>query len=386
MTKARILIVEDEAIIAMETESQLQSFGYAVTSMVDTGEKAIAKAETDKPDLILMDIRIKGEMDGIQAAEEIRDRFDIPVIFVTAYLDGEKIERAKITMPFGYVLKPIQERDLKVTIEMALYVAKVDAKRRKTEEALRESEQKYRTLFDMESDALALIDQETGKMLEVNKRFLDLYGYGKDEVLTMKNTDFSAEVEKTREATKIEKTVAPLRWHKKKDGTVFPTEIVANAFNYQQRNVLIAAIRDITERKLVEDALENKTHDLGERVKELSCLYGISELVAKPDISLKEIFQGIVNLIPPSWQYPNITCARLTIDNQEFISENFKESIWMQTANVNVHNKQHGILEVFYLEKKTEIDEGPFLKEERKLINEIAERLGIIIKRIKAEG
>jgi len=130
MKKAKILIVEDEAIIAMEIESQLQGLGYEVTSIVDTGEKAIEKAEADKPDLMLMDIRIKGEMDGIDAAEIIRNRFGIPVIFSTAYLDESRIERAKITMPFGYVLKPIQERDLKVTLEMALYVAKVDKERR----------------------------------------------------------------------------------------------------------------------------------------------------------------------------------------------------------------------------------------------------------------
>jgi PAS domain S-box-containing protein len=140
MEKAKILIVEDEAIIAMEVESQLQSLGYEITSIVDTGEKAIKKAEEDEPDLILMDIRIKGEMDGIDTAEVIRNQFGIPVIFSTAYLDEERTERAKITMPFGYVLKPIQERDLKVTLEMALYVAKVDAERRIVEKKLQKSE------------------------------------------------------------------------------------------------------------------------------------------------------------------------------------------------------------------------------------------------------
>jgi PAS domain S-box-containing protein len=137
MEKARIQIVEDEAIIAMEIESQLQGLGYEVTSIVDTGEKTIEKADEDKPDLILMDIRIKGEMDGVDTAEVIRNRFGIPVIFSTAYLDQERIERAKITIPFGYVLKPIQERDLKVTIEMALYVSKVDAARKRVEDLLR---------------------------------------------------------------------------------------------------------------------------------------------------------------------------------------------------------------------------------------------------------
>ena len=136
MSKAGILIVEDEAIIAMEIESSLQNLGYEVTSVVNTGDKAIEKAEDDNPDLILMDIRIQGDKDGIDTAEIIRNKFGIPVIFSTAYLDQERIERAKITMPFGYVLKPIQERDLKVTLEMALYVAKVDGERRKTEDFL----------------------------------------------------------------------------------------------------------------------------------------------------------------------------------------------------------------------------------------------------------
>jgi PAS domain S-box-containing protein len=141
MEKAKILIVEDEAIIAMEIESQLQSLGYEVTSIVETGEKAIAKAEEDKPDLMLMDIRIKGEMDGIDTAEVIRNKFSIPVIFSSAYLDQERIERAKITMPFGYVLKPIQERDLRVTLEMALYIAKADVERKKVGEESQRSEE-----------------------------------------------------------------------------------------------------------------------------------------------------------------------------------------------------------------------------------------------------
>lgn len=141
MSKARILVVEDEVIIAMEIENSLKNLGYEVTAVVNTGNKAIHKAEVDKPDLILMDIRIQGDKDGIETAEIIRERFALPVIFSTAYLDEERIDRVKVTMPFGYVLKPIQERDLKVTLEMALYVAKVDAERRKAENELRRSEE-----------------------------------------------------------------------------------------------------------------------------------------------------------------------------------------------------------------------------------------------------
>jgi two-component system, response regulator PdtaR len=153
MKKATILLVEDEVIIAMEIKNRLQNLGYEVTSVVDTGEDAIKKAESDKPDLIIMDIRIHGEMDGIEAADIIRSRFGIPVIFSTACLDRERIERAKITIPFGYLLKPIQERDLKVTLEMALYVAKMDVERK-------ESEERLLTIYNSTSNYMCLLEVE----------------------------------------------------------------------------------------------------------------------------------------------------------------------------------------------------------------------------------
>jgi PAS domain S-box-containing protein len=185
MEKAKILIVEDEAIIAMEIESQLQSLGYEITSVVDTGEKAIKKAEVDKPDLILMDIRIKGEMDGIETAEEIRNQFGIPVIFSTAYLDGERIERAKITMPFGYVLKPIQERDLKVTLEMALYVAKVDFERRKIEDSLQLSEAQKDAILNGISVNIAFVDKNL-EILWANKTAANSVNQTPDELIGRK--------------------------------------------------------------------------------------------------------------------------------------------------------------------------------------------------------
>ena len=134
-----------------------------------------------------------------------------------------------------------------------------------------------------------------------------------------------------------------------------------------------------------EEMLRHHTHSLGERVKELNCLYSISGLVEMPDTSLKEIFQGTIDLIPPSWQYPEITCARLILEDQEFKTKNFKETIWSLTSDILVHGKPLGVFEVGYLEDKPEIDEGPFLKEARNLINAITERLGHIIELKQAE-
>jgi signal transduction histidine kinase/AmiR/NasT family two-component response regulator len=148
MNKAKILIVEDETIIAMEIESQLQSLGYEVTSIVDTGEKAIKKAEVDKPDLILMDINIKGNMDGISAADIIQSKFNTPIVFSTAYYDEDSLDRAKLTKPYGYILKPVQDKELKVTLDIALYTSKIEAKHKLAEASLKESEKLSRLLMD----------------------------------------------------------------------------------------------------------------------------------------------------------------------------------------------------------------------------------------------
>jgi len=132
------MIVEDEFVIAMETKNNLKNLGYEVTSIVDSGEKVIARIKEDIPDLILMDIRIKGEMDGIEVAELIRSDYDrsIPLIFVSAFAEDEKLERAKLVYPSGYLVKPVQARELKAIIEMALFAGKMVAQRIKTEKVL----------------------------------------------------------------------------------------------------------------------------------------------------------------------------------------------------------------------------------------------------------
>jgi len=121
MDNAKILVVEDENVVALEIKKRLMRLGYLVPSVAASGKEAISKAEGFLPDLILMDIRLKGEMDGIQAAQEIWTRFRIPVIYLTAHSDDETLKRAKQTEPYGYVLKPFEEEDLRAAIEMALY-------------------------------------------------------------------------------------------------------------------------------------------------------------------------------------------------------------------------------------------------------------------------
>ena len=160
----KILIVEDEVLIAADLESRLKSSGFKVAGRATSAERALEMIENVRPDLVLMDIVLKGEMDGIKAAEVVRDIWGVPVVFVTAYADARRLERAKLARPFGYVLKPFQDRDLQITIDMALYVATVEAERQKAEDATWESAKKFQALFHHMTDGFAyhqiLVDDE----------------------------------------------------------------------------------------------------------------------------------------------------------------------------------------------------------------------------------
>jgi two-component system, cell cycle sensor histidine kinase and response regulator CckA len=151
VTAARILIVEDEAVVALDLRTRLTRLGYFVIDSVGLGEVALKVAEKERPDLTLMDIRLRGEMDGIAAAEQIRTRLHLPVVFLTAHADDATVDRARVTEPFGYILKPFEERELRTMIEMALY--KHAAERR-----LRESERRFATTLASIGDGVIATD------------------------------------------------------------------------------------------------------------------------------------------------------------------------------------------------------------------------------------
>jgi PAS domain S-box-containing protein len=151
-----------------------------------------------------------------------------------------------------YVLKDRLFR-LGPAVKRALEEAEVNRARKQAEEALLESEEKYRQLFELGSDALFLIEIQTGEILDLNNTALEIYGYTREEALEMKNTNFSAEPDETRKATVESESWIPVRYHRKKDGTVFPTEISVCYFTLHGKQVCVAAIRDITERIQAEE-------------------------------------------------------------------------------------------------------------------------------------
>jgi len=183
MSNKRILIVEDEIIIAMEIADRLKSMGYAVLRIVSNGQMAIQSALKEKPDLILMDIMIQGDIDGIETASRIHAKSSIPVIYLTANADESTLERAKVSEAFGYLIKPFEERELNTTIEMALYKHKMEAK-------LRGSEERFKSLVENSSIGIFRLSTE-GRILHANPTFVSLLGFTKLSELVGKSiTDF----------------------------------------------------------------------------------------------------------------------------------------------------------------------------------------------------
>jgi len=169
---------------------------------------------------------------------------------------------------------------------------------------------------------------------------------------------------------------APIRW-------------VISSFrsfgNYLGKSAVLLTAQDITVRKHPEETLRQRTHDLGERIKELNTLFGLSKLVEDPSIDLDRILQGLVDILPPGWQYPEATCGRVVFENREFKTYNFRQTQWKQAAPIVVYGNVAGAIEVYYLNEKPSSYEGPFLAEERRLLNALAEQLARIAERIRAE-
>jgi PAS domain S-box-containing protein len=181
----RILIVEDEALVAEDLKEMLQGFGYEVPGIADTGEKAISLAEEYHPDLILMDINLAGKMDGITSGGEIRSRWGIPIIYVTAFATQAMIDRAKKTSPAGYILKPFNERQIQTAIEIALYNSVLEQK-------LRQHDATISTLINANANPFILIDAE-GRVLAVNEAVIKKSGKLREQILGSPFMDLQSE-------------------------------------------------------------------------------------------------------------------------------------------------------------------------------------------------
>jgi len=402
------MVVEDEGIIAQDIKNCLEGLGYIVPDVVFTGKEAILRAEELRPDLVLMDIVLKGEIDGIETAAEIRKKYNIPIVYLTAYEDDRTLKRAKMTEPLGYILKPFEERYLRSSIEMALYKHQMETKlkenerwlsailksvgdavivtdeygfikflnpvaetltgwaltevagkkvtevlvlldedtkepmqnpiervlaenivigrsnhtvliarsgrevsidhsssplrddkgrltgavliiqditeRKIAENALKESETKFRNLFDYATDAI-FVQSLNGRIISVNNQASKLLGYSKDELAKMKFSELINEniIDSTfmiYSSLKEKDNYQFETEYKRKDGTYVNVEISMRLIKLFDEEVVQLFVRDITERKLAQEKIDM----LAMAVK------GISECVSITDLEGKVIF------------------------------------------------------------------------------------------------
>jgi len=259
MSTVKILVVEDESIVAMDIKHRLESLDYQVPEIASSGEEAVEKASKTNPDLILMDIVLKGEMDGIDAAQLIKDRFDIPVVYLTAYSDEKTLKRAKITGPFGYIIKPFEDQELHSAIEVALYKHMMESK-------LKENEKWYYTILESIGDAVITADKE-GKVTFMNPVAQKVTGWSLEESLgkALKNVykiinedtkspiKISHLVDKNNTAYQLDPTLLIT-----KEGSTIPIHDTCSPIKDDKGNIngAVLVFQDIRERRKAEKERE----------------------------------------------------------------------------------------------------------------------------------
>jgi PAS domain S-box-containing protein len=320
MANANILVVEDEGIVAMDIQNRLKNLGYDIPAIVFSGKEAIKKAEETRPDLVLMDIRLKGDVDGIEAAEQIRARFDIPVVYLTALTDEDTLQRAKVTEPYGYIMKPFEERELHSTIETALYKHEMESK-------LKESERWLATTLRSIGDAVMATDKK-GLITLMNPVAEALTGWKQEETLGKDLTEvFNIINEQTRTLTESpvtrvirEGVVVGLANHSMliaKDGREIPIDDSAAPIRDGKGNItgVVLVFRDISERKRAE--------------KLRTVPYKIADAAIK-STSLKDLFQFIHTELSTIIDTRNFYIALYDADKEllsfpYYVDENYPE-------------------------------------------------------------
>jgi len=274
----------------------------------------------------------------------------------------------------------------------------LQAERERLEEAVEErtanlsrAERNVRGLMEAAPDALVAIDAR-GMMVKVNGEMQRMFGYTRDQLLGASVELIIPERFRERHLhgqrqyrhDSKRQTIAGDLFGRRADGSEFPVEIRVSGLESGQGLWIVGVIRDVSERVNAERVQQRLVHDLGERVKELTALHSVARILNESSPSA-DLLERIVELLPPAWQYPEVTQARVIVGSQEVASRDFRLTAWAQRACFETAHGQAGVLEVVYLEERPPAVEGPFLAEERRLIDSLAELLCSYFERRHAE-
>ena len=241
-----ILVVEDEEIIALDIKCQLEDMGYTVPATVSSGEEAITWAEKIQPDIVFMDVVLKGEMDGIVAAHTINEKFHIPVIFLTSFSDEDTIRRAKLSSPYGYITKPFENRSLRTAVEFALYKHSVDLKQRA-------AEQRYHAIMEHAACGIIVISL-ANKIIDLNLKAQKILGRDRSQLIDQHFMDFIPAVEKGYASLQMgklltQKIVGPNDGKVlMPNGAIHDIEFTAVYIDNEQEKFVFGILDDVTER------------------------------------------------------------------------------------------------------------------------------------------
>ncbi|KKL80445.1 hypothetical protein LCGC14_2004690 [marine sediment metagenome] len=349
MLKTRVLIVEDENIVAADIRDRLEHLGYDVVAHVTTGEGAVEKAGELHPDLVLMDIKLKGDMDGVEAAALISQERSIPVVYMTAYADETTLNRAKITDPFGYILKPFDERELHSTIEMATY-------RHKMERRVKDNERWLGTILRSIGDAVIATDTE-GLVTYLNplaERFLgilkeeavgrdlrDIFSVSDEDGQPLENPVLQA-IERASDVSMSGASLTHIQ------GYSLPIEYTASPIMDDKRSISgsVLVFRDISRRKRYEEDLRaamlssmaanrakseflaNMSHEIR---TPMNGVIGMTELLLKSDLSpsqtryaraIQRSAEALLVVINDILDFSKVEAGRLILEAEPFEMRN----------------------------------------------------------------
>ena len=388
-TPLRVLILEDSEDDALLLLRELRHRGYKPTwERVQTREAMKTALGQDTWDIILADYHMPRftAIDGLKVLRETG--LDIPFIVVSGTIGEDTAVEAMKTGASDYFMKnnltrlvPAIERELREAQERRER-NKLEYKVRERTAALLASEEKYRLLVENANEAILVI--QGGRIKFANSKAADFSGCSIGELVSRPMVEFICEPDRPAVEAYFNKITEELADKAlsfrsvNKQGKIGWAEANGAPIIWEAEPAILVFIADISERKQAEKALL-------ERVRELGCIADVSRLAEKPRISIEEFVQGAVSLLPPAWQYPEICCARITMDSKEFKTANFRETKWSQSADIKIDRKKFGVVTVCYLEEKPASEEGPFLKEERSVINTVAELLGHILQHRRSE-
>ncbi len=380
---ARILIVDDQVHALQGVSRIMGNAGYEVLG-ASNGEDCMKLAARHKPDLILLDV-VLPDIDGREVCRRIKSDPETAdsyvVLFSSTHIDSDIQAEGLEHGADGYIARPLPNRELLARVKAILRL-------KFAENRLRENEERYRRISSLTSDIAysCIKSNNTAYSIDWIMGAVErITGHSEEDIKAL-GCWSALVIDEDRDIfdTKVV-GIAPgstgsceLRLCHKSGRIVWVSSLSECVLVSENPDGLrlYGGLVDITERKIDEETLRKTTQQLSERVKELNCLYAISTLVEKSDLSLNQTLQEMVDLIPSSWQYPDITCVSLILKGQEFKTENYKAPVSKQSADIIASGEPIGCLEVGYFEQTPESHEGPFLKEERNLIDAIAGRLG----------